>query len=1645
MRYDIKKPDVILLGDSDMAGFDGICLDNSGNADNSFNDRDAVDRIMKERSLMLRLLGTDDKKLVYNGRYAMNMDTAGSRFGVSLDRNAGQGMFSGDNSYGIYLMSLRDAVRERLQQSDIQEYADSTPITVDYIPSGQRDTEISIREASAVQDGTTMNVIHMDSALPRGDYFVGLDAFHCPFGTSRRAEVVVGNEAEVSLNFERALRGELDWKALMDDLRSRGMNNLVPAAEEKEIKRLRTAFSNMRESIISGIPKDTVIVSPGLLIDDDSFGRSMYDKVLAPSPSQILAHYIDNPELLFVKSHNLTLDALSTAEKQEMDVFTIGEDAGQVNILISGSDTIGGRIPGTKAVRKRVKRIKKTNSGKTIYDRLGQPVKEYVSVNSLEFKTEQEVAQDYAAFSKRMDSVLAGIPENVKVNFITGTNAGTPAMVRKYVMEHKGNVLGWDYEQGVIAGEKVHDDARFSVIRFNKFNEVYPVLVGKADNIDLYVNREGEIEDSIVNLGFGETPEDGIFSRGSREHVVTLEHSSVPEISGALCFSMSVDFNNGNILKQGSLAADMDIPVIHVMENSLADEQRQRLEASAQMMLATVSGNLKYKDSLFDGEIRTAWPVDDEAEVYSLPLNLLGQEVYVPRVFDREQISIVYQGNSYSDVFSLFAAMSLKEAGAGDDVVAGIAVDMTSMEKYAYYRAEKANLGGISDAAEEKAMRNAVHMMVQNNSLFAERLLNTGDKPIVLISSGNVGNLFTDTAGRGENRFGVVLQAERDFVAGVRKANEERARQERIKQVDDALRLQKSLSRHAEFETKPGLPKNIDEVSEAIWFLGTHRPGELMLPDGGSSFEYWEECRGADPLTREIARRSFLYADGQRMPNDFIYLSATNQTVVSGRSKPYSSSSSKDLTGVCRIDPDTGEEYQCGFGIPTKRNGYYNEHADIDIDDSKSVSSYLSDNDVNNFLNSVVATDAKARSAAISRGFALCTAIDEDRNGNDILTMSRVFKDVSYGIVCWDRKDVEEYARKEAERKGTSYNVEYERYKERIGTPKYTVGKDGRETVTRTWIDNPHKSRSCDKVLDRYRGILEQGHRFPLNMIVFPVESYEDYGKLTDNERKAMEARFAGDLNMCLKMANATAALMGVPLRFPLTEDGKIDLGPNVPEELAVIGRNKIQSFIGGELAVGEDTDLGIRRVPIEATAGVKLISEGMEMVLRPNDLLKAFGKFDFEQSVSVFRSVTNIGEDDVVSSMPMYPVHEMAFRLKDGLIAKIHDTNFVNRIPVGTVNKYIKYDLNNECRFKVKCNTPGMSSLVVAAIKKRIEKADTINIETRIISEDDRAGYSQSLRDMGVESFVHVASSTSSELESGNDSVANRLDSVTMANRFDGTNAKGNFGDTMSEYFGRTEANDGFDGFVQYRYSMDGGRMSEWLPVVDKELKADIVMHYLGRDYRDDRIRLPIELIHSALKGEILNTVEPVISLEDNRKKPDGNRNEVGKKADDGRLFVACYNAEDFPENAFVVNLSKYHPRSVDVDINFKSVYPDWETMQKPLRDGVISESDFARMYSEKLEAEHDDIVGKIEIIRKEADGRDIVFLSGEKPGTMSHRYLFGNFLNEQGFECNELPSDRMKYSEGRVGLYGEADYGKELSGSVHPVVHKAKGVGIS
>ena len=1369
-----------------------------------FNVASALEKLKADPALGARLLyraGDGNQRIYWTGDMSSEGINGGSA-GVRVIRSAERGdSVAGENRFGEFLSKVRDAYVAYLQDNVVAESpVRKGQVISDFVRRGAMSSDIEERERAgerfihvdnykpvkfrhdAALDGTTG---HAERDTERD---VAFHKFECPFGVTPPSPILVGSRAEASYLYERALRGELDWEATFKDLVGRGlMSSEMPAYQRKALlSNYKAQFAWMREEIcLNPDLRDQKIVSTGRLCDDASLGRSQYDSA-APSPADILARYVNNPVLLFSKPAYSVISALDQSVGiDEPSMFAISDKnaaQGTVDILVFGSDTIGGRIPGQRAVEKVVRQKTTDEDGNDIIVASRQ--------FQMPMKPKEEADKDYEAFSKRLDAVLSGVPEGVKVRLVTGgmssygssVGVGTPSMVARYVREKGGAVNDWSYERHAEVGKvEAKGNARLSALRMEHFYDAFPVLSKHANSVSFLLNEK----DSDSEVTFRAT------------------HGIKP--AGAVCFSVKEDRNNANILSAGSYAL-LKMPVIHVQENMTPEEQKARLEAGRRASSELIAGGdaAVVSEGLLTGG-KDRW---DMAECNQMSYVDKETGTVHPFVADMYRSPVYVDNYPFKSALGAFVALGAKENGFSDASVMRSIADaegsasklVTLAEKYVYQPGSR-----ITPDREEVLLRQAVRQMVKANDSFREGLVELADRDIVMPVAGkDRTGLFTDLDGNGLNHFGIVLAAERRAVIERQLLVRQQAEDEQRKLLEAANRKQRAVlgMRVSSEMRQDGFPDNPAKLAGGVWFMGTNTPERLALPDGSPSFMPWDDMGGDDPLVREIASRpEFVMDDGSVVKNDCVFLFPSDLTSVTGRNTHVANrADSRNLTGVTRKN-EQGKEYTCAWGIPVRKNNRGNEL----VNPENMPCSYWLDHETEKFMDSIVLADSSARSVALRNGLKLSVPGRTRENGTFSYSLANTFLEKAY--------DVKE----------------------------------------KKWGKNPHASVNNLRAVMRYTRMLEIGARFPLNCICMPEKRYGSDESVTvtaDNKRFTSESQFIADLKFSLKVAAATATMLGQSVVIPM-KDGHVDFGPGVDKDLALKGENVVLSFFGmvndkklmeGELPL-------IDRIGISEAADYSgSLKKCGDINMRATDLEYAFGPYDWYYLMSGQQA----------------PAHEMAFMMGDGTVFTLKESKWANGLSPAQVKEYTAFcesrpdmklrdsqELNYRLslvdamsagkgqktnRFVIRSTDPEKLDEFLSALKTYCERAKQIKVETRLLTESEVAGKEESLN-----GFVHLLSSNSVDYAEDGHDIGKRRDVFNGESRFDGT-------DNDKVYYGHVDANDGFTGYAQMRYILPDGKASDWKTVRAEakgdgefsEMAVDIVMSTTNRKYRMDERVVP-------------------------------------------------------------------------------------------------------------------------------------------------------------------------------------------------------------
>lgn len=1356
-----------------------------------FNVGRAVDMLKNDPGLGARLLSLapGNSQIFWTGEYSrtrVNGRETGT-LGVRLSRDGARADVTGENLFGRFLMRVRDEYRGYISETVVQEEPmREGQVIADFKVAGDDRTRVEREEAHGDK------FIHVDIYRPApGRSDAGLSGatgfasretedgvpnhkFECPFGISYPSPVIVGSEAEASFLYEKALRGDLDWKGLFNELMDRGLSRKLDNAE---IERLSTDFKSqfdwMREQICTNPElRERTIVQTSDFPADFSLGRSVFGEGYAESPAYVLARYINNPILFYSSSRNSVADTLSIPDKAELNRFDFSsfKEGETLNILVFGSDTVSGREPGQRTTTGYRNEMSRDGNGKQVIVRR--------KFSDVPMKTAADRESDYKSVAARLDQVLSSVPEGVPVRFITGGSSlytgnigvGLPRAIERYVREKGGAVDSFNFSSGqpvntrkATAGD---GERQVSVLMMEHLPDCLPVIIDSREKVTFELNPVS-LEDTSVEFN----SKNGVYA------------------DAAMFFSVREDRQNANLHMLASQVAESGVPVIHVMENKTAEEQDMLLASGAVKSLAFIRGEMDIDESLFKAPLRLDWDIE-KCNV----LSLVDPEtrMAIPFVSRQMDSAVVLDGYAYKSILSAYMASLVISVDSKDSAFLGRIrkAENSTSELTAIYR-EFVHDFQPELGVRERAMREVVGLFARQDNALRNKLLDLDSKSVVELSSFDGVDLFASPDGKGANLFGIVLGAEssrlindRDARLAAAQAEDERASQAALRQAAIA-----SSSKVEAAKVLGGLPKTIEQAKDAIWMSFTATPLGLSLPDGKRSFEHWDDEGGLDPLVREKVTRPYIAdrygkdvkdKDGKRIPNDHIFLFASTTSALTGRHRINTKADSYDFTGCMRVGVD-GNKYPCAFGIPVKVNGFSNEL----LNDQGLPCSFYLDNKSSVVYQGVQMAHANAVDAALKNGCSLALLGRTNKDGV-YYPLGNVFKDQ-----IWDRKD-------------------------------------------KVYVDNKHKAPNNLKIIDTYTRFLERSAKYPLNIIPLPRESYSLDRALDDRSRQIAEKEFIRELNFSLKMASTIATKTGRKLMVPLDSEGRIDFGPGVKSErLREIGEKTVNSFIGVVEDNTKSTEL-ISNLPILQVVGSEQIqwhkvemNRADDFYIRPNDLARAFGRFDFSY----------------IQKGQTAPLHEMAFTMDDGsghlTIVKIYDAKMSRGLTAGDLNKVMRYENNPERHFIMSISDVSKAEEAKNAILAYVEKAKHVSVEMRLVSEASKEAAGASMK-----GFVRLLSSNSEEYvgaeqvnpqtgKSESHEIGREMSIFNGTSRFEGT-------DASDVYYGREDAKDAFNGFAQIRYTLPDGTQSGWSNVEDLDLAKDIVMSMVNRKYNSDNYDIP-------------------------------------------------------------------------------------------------------------------------------------------------------------------------------------------------------------
>ena len=122
--------------------------------------------------------------------------------------------------------------------------------------------------------------------------------------------------------------------------------------------------------------------------------------------------------------------------------------------------------------------------------------------------------------------------------------------------------------------------------------------------------------------------------------------------------------------------------------------------------------------------------------------------------------------------------------------------------------------------------------------------------------------------------------------------------------------------------------------------------------------------------------------------------------------------------------------------------------------------------------------------------------------------------------------------------------------------------------------------------------------------------------------------------------------------------------------------------------------------------------------------------------------------------------------------------------------------------------------------------------------------------------------------------------------------------------------------------------------------------------------------------------------------------------------IYTSYYeNHRNFPRNSIYIQISTTCPEHFHPSFFIKSVFPDWNTMIKPHKSGLISDAEYTKRYRKKLDGNKEEILKTMKAFdSSQFQGRATIMLCYCKKGNFCHRNILREWLNENGIECKEL-----------------------------------------
>lgn len=118
--------------------------------------------------------------------------------------------------------------------------------------------------------------------------------------------------------------------------------------------------------------------------------------------------------------------------------------------------------------------------------------------------------------------------------------------------------------------------------------------------------------------------------------------------------------------------------------------------------------------------------------------------------------------------------------------------------------------------------------------------------------------------------------------------------------------------------------------------------------------------------------------------------------------------------------------------------------------------------------------------------------------------------------------------------------------------------------------------------------------------------------------------------------------------------------------------------------------------------------------------------------------------------------------------------------------------------------------------------------------------------------------------------------------------------------------------------------------------------------------------------------------------------------------IYTSYYGNRQVPEDAYRVQVSNSRPENYHVDLIWKTVFPDYDRLVKPVKEGIISFTSYTYYYLNDLD--ENKVLNNLKYILKQAGDRDVFLLCYCGKDSFCHRKILASFITEKtGLEVKE------------------------------------------